>query len=384
MSMQLPIRTALMTTVVLISACHHAEPEKPAPRPAIVAQPIPADTLLNSYSGEVTARFQPQLSFRVSGKVIKRLVDVGDTVKQGQILAQLDPQDAELQLNAAKAQLASAESAERIASAELARYKLLLAPNAISRSQYDQVDNQFKAAESALTQAKSQLSLANNQIEYTFLRAPQNGKIVQRQIEAGQVVTAGQTAYTLATQGDREVLIGIPEQDATHFHVGQAVTVTVWSQPDAHFPAHVREISPAADTSRTFATRIAFDQSEPNVDIGQSARVFTNDAASKPLISLPLSAITAEQGVAYVWVVNLETSRIKKMPIQVGVYGRNTATIISGLQPTDWVVTAGVQLLHDDQQILPVDRQNRAIDVISPSKNPSKDSGTASHSPKQG
>jgi multidrug efflux system membrane fusion protein len=370
MSLPLSIRTALMTTVVMLSACHHSEPEKPTPRPAIVAQPGTADVLLNSYSGEVTARFQPQLSFRVDGKIIKRLVDVGDTVKQGQALAQLDPQDAQLQLNAAKAQLASAESAERIAKAELARYKLLLAPNAISRSQYDQVENRYKAAESALTQAKSQLSLATNQIEYTILRAPQNGKIVQRQVEAGQVVTAGQAAYTLATQGDREVLIGIPEQDESHFHVGQAVTVTVWSQPNARFPAHVREISPAADTSRTFATRIAFDELDPAVDIGQSARVFTNDVASRSLLSLPLSAITAEQGAAYVWVVNTTTSHLKRTQIQVGVYGRNTATISAGIQPTDWVVIAGVQLLHDGQQIQAVDRQNRAIDFTPSSKNP--------------
>jgi multidrug efflux system membrane fusion protein len=362
MFLQLSIRTVLMTTVVMLSACHHAEPEKPAPRPAIVAQPSVADALLNSYSGEITARFQPQLSFRVSGKVIKRFVDVGDTVTQGQILAQLDPLDAQLQLNSAQAQLASAESTEQIAKAELARYKLLLTPHAISRSQYDQVNNQFKAAESGLTQAKSQLSLATNQIDYTTLRAPKNGKIIQRQIEAGQVVSAGQTAYTLATQGDREVLIGIPEQDETHFHVGQAVTVTVWSQPNAHFPAHIREISPAADTSRTFAARVAFDQSNPAVEIGQSARVFTHEIASKALLSLPLSAITAEQGAAYVWGVDTMTSRIKKIPIQIGVYGRNTATILTGLKPTDWIVVAGVQLLNDGQQIQPIDRLNRTID----------------------
>ena len=249
MFLQLSIRTVLMTTVVLLSACDQAEPEKPATRPAIVAQPTTADALLNSYAGEVTARFQPQLSFRVNGKVIKRWVNVGDTVKQGQTLAQVDPHDAELQLNAAKAQLASAKSAERIAKLELERYKVLLAPNAISRSQFDLVENQYVAAEAALAQAKSQLSLANNQIEYTTLRAPQSGKITQHQIEAGQVVSAGQVAFTMATQGDREVLIGIPEQDQSRLKVGQAVIVTLWSQPGVKFAAHVREISPAASAA---------------------------------------------------------------------------------------------------------------------------------------
>lgn len=361
MNQQLVIRSILILSISTLGACHKSEPAKPAIYSAMVIQPRSADVMLNSYTGDVTARFQPLLSFRVGGKVIKRWVDVGDTVKKGQVLAELDPQDAELQRSNAQAQLTSAESAERIAKAELARYAQLLAPNAISRSQYDQIDNQYKAAAAALAQAKSQFNLANNQTDYNTLRAPQDGTITQRQIEAGQVVTAGQPAYTLATRGEREVLIGLPEQDVPRFHTGQPVTVTIWTQPNARFPAHIREIAPAADESRTYATRIAFDQANPAVDIGQSARVFALGQHPASTLSLPLSAITAEQGAAYVWVLNPTNSRIKRTPIQIGVYGRDNASVLSGLKPSDWVVVAGVQLLHDGQQVNAVDRQNRPV-----------------------
>lgn len=361
MNQQLATRSILLLSVLTLGGCHKSEPAKPAIPAAMVVQPTSADAMLNSYTGSVTARFQPQLSFRIGGKVIKRLVDAGDTVKKGQVLAELDPQDAQLQRANAQAQLTSAESAERIAKAELARYTQLLAPNAISHSQYDQVENQYKAAAAALTQAKSQFNLASNQADYNTLRASQDGTITQRLIEAGQVVAAGQTAYTLAAQGEREVLIGLPEQDVPHFHTGQAVMVTVWTQPNARYPAHIREISPATDESRTYAARIAFDQANPTVDIGQSARVFASGQHATSTLSIPLSAVTAEQDAAYVWVLDPATSKIKRTPIQLGVYGRDNASVLSGLKPSDWIVVAGVQLLHDGQQVNAVDRQNRPV-----------------------
>lgn len=361
MNPQFAIRSILILTVFSLGACHKTEPAKPVIYSAMVVQPSSADAMLNSYTGNVTARLQPALSFRVGGKVIKRWVNVGDAVKKGQILAELDPQDSQLQRSSAQAQLTNAESAEHIAKAELERYKQLLAPNAVSRSQYDQVENQYKATAAALAQAKSQFNLASNQTDYNTLRAPQDGMIILRQIEAGQVVAAGQTAYTLAAKGEREVLIGLPENDVPRMRIGQAMTVTIWSQPNARFAAHIREISPAADESRTYATRIAFDQANPAVDIGQSARVYANEQQAASTLSLPLSAVTAEKGATYVWVLDTATSRIKWTPIQIGVYGRDNASVLSGLKPSDWVVVAGVQLLHDGQQVNAVDRQNRPV-----------------------
>jgi len=174
----------------------------------------------------VQARQQTALAFRVGGQIIERYVDVGDQVKVGQVLAKLDVKDAQLQLNAAKAQLESAQSAAKIAADERQRFKQLLPMNAVSRSQYDAVDNQYKSAMSALKQAQSNYQVTSNQTGYNQLIANKNGVITARNIEVGQVVAAGQAAYQMAIAGDREVVIGVPEQAISEIKVGQTAWVT--------------------------------------------------------------------------------------------------------------------------------------------------------------
>ena len=177
----------------------------------MVSQPNTTHLEQKSYAGEVQARQQTALSFRVGGQVTERLVDVGDQVKVGQVLARLDVQDAQLQLNAAKAQLESAQAAEKNAQDELNRFKQLLPSNAVSRSQYDSVENQYKAALSSLKQAQANYNVTQNQTSYNQLIANKNGVITERNIEIGQVISAGQPAFQLAISGDREVVIGVPE-----------------------------------------------------------------------------------------------------------------------------------------------------------------------------
>ncbi len=346
---------------LVLSACSKHEEAKPTPRPAMMVQPSTASLTVNNYAGQVTAWVQPQLGFRVGGKIIRRVVDQGSIIKQGEVLAELDPLDLQLQLKSAQAGVASAESAERVAKADLERYRQLLAPHAISQSQFDQIDNQYKSAASSLEQARSQLKLAENQMAYTVLRAPQDGVIMQRQAEAGQVVTAGQPIYTMAAKGDREVVIGLPEQDASRFRVGQSVVLTIWSQPDVRYPAHIRQLSPASDQSRTFEARIAFNQANPPVDIGQSARAYIVDNQRQGTLTVPLSAVTAEAGRPFVWVLDPAHSTIKRTFIQTGTYGLESVPVLSGLSPDDWLVSNGVQLLRDGQEIQPVDRMNRPI-----------------------
>jgi len=352
---------SLLSLSLALAACSKHEEAKPAPRPAMVVQPSTAALTLNNYAGQVTAWVQPQLGFRVGGKIIRRVVDQGSVIKQGELLAELDPLDFQLQLKSAQAGVASAESAERVAKADLERYRQLLVPHAISQSQFDQAENQYKSAASSLEQARSQLKLAENQMAYTTLRAPQDGVITQRQAEAGQVVTAGQPIYTMAAKGDREVVIGLPEQDAPRFHVGQAVVLTIWSQPDVRYPAHIRQLSPASDQSRTFEARIAFNQANPPVDIGQSARAYIVDNQRQGALTVPLSAVTAEAGRPFVWVLDRVHSTVKRTFIQTGTYGLETVPVLSGLSPEDWLVSNGVQLLRDGQEIQPVDRMNRPV-----------------------
>ncbi|HGY9626182.1 efflux RND transporter periplasmic adaptor subunit [Pseudomonas juntendi] len=353
----LPVALAL-----LLSACGQETAAPAAPRPALVVQPQPAGASADSYPGEVRARFEPELAFRIGGKVTKRLVEEGQRVKADQPLAELDPQDVRLQLEANRAQLAAAQANLALVRTERDRYQKLLEKQMVSRSQFDNAENLYRAGLARLKQAKAEFDVAGNQAEYAVLRAPQAGVIAKRQVEVGQVVAAGQTVFTLAADGEREVLIGLPEQQFARFAVGQTVSVELWSHPNARYEGRIRELSPAADPrSRTFAARIAFTSASAPAELGQSARVFIAHAEQAPL-SVPLSAVTAEQGQAYVWRVNKD-SRLERAVVRLGPYGADSVPVLEGLRADDWVVAAGGHVLREGQQVRPVDRTNRDVDL---------------------
>ncbi|MNJ52011.1 Multidrug resistance protein MdtA precursor [compost metagenome] len=308
------------------------------------------------------ARFEPELAFRIAGKVSKRLVEEGQRVKAEQPLAELDPQDVRLQLEASRAQLAAAEANLNLVKTERDRYKTLLERQMVSRSQYDNAENLYRAGLARLKQVRAEFDVAGNQAEYAVLRASEDGVIAKRQVEVGQVVSAGQTVFTLATDGEREVLIGLPEQHFGRFKVGQAVSVELWSQPDQRFNGRIRELSPAADPrSRTFAARIAFSAGKIPAELGQSARVFIQHEQQVPL-SVPLSALTAENGQTYVWRVD-PSNTLKRVPVRVGAYGESSVPVLEGLNASDWIVAAGVHVLQEGQQVRPVDRSNRVVNL---------------------
>lgn len=355
-------RAVPLCLVVLLSACGQQEPAKISITPAMVVQPQPSALANQSYPGEVRARFDPQLAFRIGGKVSKRLVDEGERVKANQPLAELDPQDVRLQLDATRAQVAAAQANLNLVRAERDRYKTLLDRQMVSRSQFDNAENLYRSGEARLQQIKAEQDVASNQASYAVLRAPQDGVIAQRQVEVGQVVSAGQTVFTLAADGEREVLISLPEQDFGRFKIGLPVSVELWSQPGQRFSGRIRELSPSADPkSRTFAARIAFTAGKVPAELGQSARVFIQSEGHSQL-SVPLSALTAENGAPYVWRVG-QGNKIEQVPVRVGPFGENTVPVLEGLNADDWIVAAGVHVLHPGQEVRPIDRSNRTINT---------------------
>ncbi|WP_444924228.1 efflux RND transporter periplasmic adaptor subunit [Microbulbifer sp. DLAB2-AF] len=356
---------AALSFSLLLSACAPSESTEQLekPRPAVMVQPQVASAQQDFYPGEVRARFEPALAFRISGKLQRRLVNVGDRVEQGQPLAELDTEDLLLQLDSARARLTSAVADQRLASSELGRHRKLLERQLVSQSQFDAVETRFEASDARLQQAKAQLDVARNQAAYAELKAPESGVIARRMAEAGQVVAAGQGIFELAADGEREVRIDLPEQAISHFRVGQPLTVELWSQPGKSFPAQVRELSPAADpVSRTFEARVAFTNKTTGIEIGQSARVFVPKAVATDVLQVPMSAVSADNGKAFVWVLNREQQTLHKTEVTVGAYGQEFVPIFSGLRADDWIVAAGTHLLLEGQQIRPVDRMNRPID----------------------
>ena len=354
-------RILLVAGLLGLVACGSDEPAEGPARPAMVVQPGAAGAAASAYPGEVRAQHEPALGFRIGGKISRRLVDVGERVKAGQALAELDAADVALQLESARATLASAESDLALADSELERYKGLIDRQLVSRSQYDERVSAQKAAEARVRQAKAQAAVSGNQAGYAVLRAPKDGVIAQRLAEAGQVVAAGQTVFVLAENGEREVAISVPEQSAAAFTPGRELRVELWSAPGKFFPARLREIAPAADPqARTFAARVSFDAGDTGAEIGQSARVYalqdTGDA-----LAVPLSALYEMDGKPALWVVDPATAKVNLRPVQVGPYGETAVPVLSGLQPDEWVVAAGVHLLLEGQRIKPIDRDNRPV-----------------------
>ena len=355
----------LFVALVVLAGCGGV-PEAEAPaRPAMVVQPLAGGGTATAFAGEVRARHEPVLGFRIGGKLAERFVDVGARVKKGDPLARLDAADVALALEGARAQLESAKADLALAEAELERHRSLFERQLVSRSLYDTRVAQRDAAQARVRQAKAQVSASGNQAAYARLLAPADGVIAQRLAEAGQVVQAGQPVFVLAQDGEREVAIAIPERRAAEFAPGRALAVELWSEPGVRVPASVREIAPAADPqARTYAARVAFDAGASRGELGQSARVYALEAAGSTL-SVPLSAVHGADGETAGWVVDAATATVHLRPVHAGAFGEATVPVISGLEAGEWIVAAGVHLLQEGQKIRPIDRDNRAV-VLAP------------------
>ncbi|MBW8311974.1 MAG: efflux RND transporter periplasmic adaptor subunit [Rhizobium sp.] len=359
----MPRSILLAGLLALVAGCSGDAETEAAARPAMVVQARTQGAALSAYAGEVRARHEPALAFRIGGKLARRHVDVGDRVKAGQALAELDASDVSLQRESARAALASAESDLALAASELERYKSLFDRQLVSRSLYDARVSAHEAAQARVRQARAQASVSENQADYAVLRAPGQGVIAQRLAEAGQVVAAGQTVFVLAEDGEREVLISVPERDAAGFAPGRKLAVELWSMPGKHFPGVLRELAPAADAqARTFAARVSFDPGQASVDLGQSARVYATAEGGEEL-AVPLSAVYEHEGKAALWVVDAAKSTVHLRPVRLGPYGERWVPVKDGLAPGEWVVAAGVHLLLEGQRIKPIDGDNRPVEL---------------------
>ncbi len=361
-----PVSTVAVSLALamFLSGCGKEQAEEQRPRPVMVVHPQSAEAQLETYPGEVRARYEPDLAFRIGGEVVKRLVDSGDQVKQGQVLAELDPKDVKLKLAAMKAQVTAAQANLKLVRAERDRYQQLLEKQLVSRSQYENFENLYQAGEARLKQVQAEYNVSANQAGYAVLRAPRDGVISRRMLEVGQVVAPGQTVFNMAADGEREILISLPEGNIGQFSIGQAVRIKLWSRPGVFLSGKLREISPAADPqTRTYAARVAITENDGKpVDLGQSAQVYVSPAGDIPL-SVPLSALTADGAQSYVWIVDPVELTLKRVAVTAGPYGEEEVPILHGLQESDWVVSAGVQLLNEGVKVRPVDRDNRPLSL---------------------
>lgn len=327
-----------------------AKPEVVRPVRAMTVAQDQTSRILN-YSGSVRARTETALGFRIPGKVTERLVDVGEHVDKGEILARIDTTDYALSVRSAEADLSAAERQLETADLSLKRAKELYAAQVSSKSQLEQAQLSFNQASSTRDSARSALERARNQVSYGALLADRDGIVTAVAAEVGQVVAAGTPVVTVAADGEKEVLVDVPETDVFAFAPGKAVDVTLWSSAGLTLPGKVREVAGSADArSRTFAVRVSLPGNE-RVRLGMTASVTATEENGPSFVTVPLSALAKDGDKTRVWTVDAERETVHSRPVSVADFSGVSVRIADGLKPGDIVVTAGTQFMREDLKV---------------------------------
>lgn len=345
---------ALSATALVIAGCGHKEPPPPPERPVKLLT-VGAGTIAATaeLAGEVRARVESDLGFRVGGKIVSRRVEAGQRVHRGDELARLDPRDFELADQSATSALIAAEARLENARAEYARYQELGKKGFVSATDLERKRVELSAADAQYKQAQSGLSLEQNRIADTVLRADADGVVTAIAADVGEVVGPGQPVIRLAQDGPREIEVEFPENRTQMARAARA-QVALWATPGSRLPATLRELSAAADPhTRTFRARYTVQASPGSLALGQSATLYLALPAQKSGASrLPTTALFGQQGQTLVWVYDPKERTVHRQPVQpVGVDGLDV--LVAGLAPGVQVVTAGVHVLAEGQKVQP-------------------------------
>lgn len=344
---------AVLATALLVTACSKPAPSEEPVR-AVKVSTVGASSIQSGseFSGEVRPRVESRLGFRVAGKLVRRPVELGQTVKAGQVLAQLDPQDYKLATEAARAQVAAAATNRDLAAADFKRFKELRDQNFISGAELERRETTLKAAQAQWDQAQAQLNSQGNQASYTTLVADMAGVVTAINAEPGQVVSAGTPVVQIAQDGPRDVVFSVPEDKVAMIKVGSAVAVKAWASKTT-VQGVVREVAASADpVTRTFVVKVALDAKD-TLALGTTVSVVPQafDRSGVQVIKLPTSALVQSGKSTAVWVLDSASMTVKLQPITVATADGNEAVVADGLQPGMQVVVAGVHVLSPGQKV---------------------------------
>lgn len=351
---------ALIATLgIAVSACSEAKTETVGE----VVRPVKVVEIANGgdsreldYSGSVKPRTEMNLGFRVAGKVTERLVDIGDRVKPGDVLARIDATDYELALRTAEANLAAAE--KQVETVELVKQRVeqLFAKKVASQANVDEAVLSHQQAVASRDAARSSLQQARNQVAYSELKADRDGIVTALGADRGQVVAIGTPVVTVAVDDEKEIQIAVPEGDVAHFRPGKPVAVGFWTDDRLRLDGKVREVAGSADPrSRTFSVRVSLPD-DPRVLLGVTATVTAAIETEEQLVSVPLEALAEKDGKKIVWIVDRGTATVHSREVAVADFTANGARVTEGLRPGDVVVAAGTQFMAENLKVkLPED-----------------------------
>lgn len=349
------------------SAKHAADPRSSPPLVG-VAPATAAPTTSLSFTGVIGARVVSSLGFRVSGKVLQRLADTGQTVKRGQALMRIDPTDLRLDARALSQSVAAARARAKQTADDETRYRGLVAAGAVSASAYDQIKAAADAAHARLVAAEAQSDVAKNSADYAVLRADADGVVVGTYAEPGQVVSAGQVVLRLAHAGPREAVVDLPE--TLRPAIGSEVEATLYGYDQRTVPATLRQLSDAADpVTRTYKARYVLAGKLTAAPLGATVtiRIPVHGHGAEGVMQVPIGAIFDPGKGAGVWAIAGHPARVAWRPVEVLGLTDDAARIEGtggDLKIGDQVVALGAQLLHSGEAIRPRSLATRSAEIV--------------------
>ena len=338
---------AAAVAALFLTACSHEKPAAEAPRPVRTVE-LRYDKAreANRYVGTVQARHEVDQAFRVGGKVVSRKVDIGQAVREGDVLAVLDETDYRLALEAAQQQLAAARTQARQAESDRQRLNALKADGSVSASDDERAESRALETKAAAEAEARKLELARNRLNYTVLRASRRGVVTQVRFEVGQVVAEGQPGVSLADSGEPEIVVDVPEDQLATFR-DASFKASLASMPGETFAVTLRELSPqAAAQTRTYRARLKPATERP-LPLGATATLVAEsaEAGDAKVAAIPAAALTQANGQPALWVVRAAAGQpagtVEIVPVAVHGY-RNDEVLVSGLPQGELVVAAGV------------------------------------------
>ncbi|TAL55280.1 efflux RND transporter periplasmic adaptor subunit [Pandoraea sp.] len=343
-----------------LTACGNKHISDPRTETSVVGAALvtAAPTVSLSFTGVVGARVVSDQGFRVSGKLLQRLVDTGQTVKRGQVLMRIDPIDLRLDAHALSESVAAARARAKQTAHDEARYRGLVAAGAVSASAYDQIKAAADSAQAQLAAVEAQADVAKNAANYAVLRADADGVVVDTRAEPGQVVSAGQVVVRLAHAGPREAIVDLPE--TLRPIIGSTADATLYGRDRLTVPARLRQLSDAADPlTRTYEARYVLTGALAKAPLGATVtiRIPEHQNAVQADMQVPIGAVFDPGHGPGVWTITGHPAHVAWRPVKVLGLTDGTARIEStagGLKIGDQVVALGAQLLHNGEEIRPI------------------------------
>src|SRR6202140_5262097 len=343
---------SLAFLAISLAGCNGTVAKNAAPaRPVLVATVhYEAESPERSFVGTIKPRIETDMGFRVPGKIAKRLVEVGQTVDVGQPLATLDEVDLKLQAEQAEAERRAATGVLAQAGAAETRAQELRVKGWATDAQLDQAKATADEARARLNRAERSVELTNNSLSYATLLADTRGVVTATLVDAGQVVSSGQTAIRVARFAEKAAVVAIPETLVGRAKDGVA-TVTLWSEPNKKYAAKLREVAPSADpATRTYLAKFSLPEAGENVSLGMTATLTLADPQTERVARLPLSSLYSQGGDPSLYIVDDKGDVVLK-PVAVKSYESNCVVISGGADEGAKIVVLGVQKLDPTQKV---------------------------------